>query len=223
VTAALELVGASAGYGSVEVLHDVDMTFPAGAIVALVGRNGAGKSTVLRCLAGLVPVRTGQIRRDGRDITGTSAQRRASSGIILIPDERGTFAELTVAENLDILGGGNAPDAALELFPELAGRLAQEAGTLSGGEQQMLALSRVFIRPAGVVLVDELSRGLSPAVTARCYAALAALRVDTGRAVVVVEQYLHDVMRLADIVYVMARGRVVFVGEPGELTAEHVS
>jgi branched-chain amino acid transport system ATP-binding protein len=220
VTAALELVGASAGYGPVEVLHDVTVAFPAGSVVALIGRNGAGKSTVLRCLAGLVPLRTGVLRLDGHDITRTVAYERAAAGMTLIPDEHGTFADLTVAENLEVLGSGRPPAEALAVFPELGDRLAQRAGTLSGGEQQMLALSRLFMRPGRVVLVDELSRGLSPAVTARCYAALGGL-VGPERIVVIVEQYLHEVMRLADIVYVMARGEVAFAGEPSELGSEY--
>jgi branched-chain amino acid transport system ATP-binding protein len=219
VTVALELVGASAGYGSVEVLHGVTMGFPAGSVVALVGRNGAGKTTALRCLAGLVPLRAGSVRHDGDDITRISAQRRATDGLMLVPDEHGVFGELTVAENLAVLGSGHAIDPVLELFPELAGHLEQPAATLSGGEQQMLALSRLFLRPGYAVLVDELSRGLSPAVTARCYAALGDV-ASPERVVVIVEQYLHDVIRLADIVYVMARGRVTFAGEPTELISD---
>ena len=215
---ALELVGASAGYGSVEVLHGVDMAFPAGSVVALVGRNGAGKTTVLRCLAGLVPLRAGAVRHHGRDITHSTAHERSGDGVSLVPDERGIFAALTVAENLQVLGAGRPAAPVLELFPELVDRLEQRAGTLSGGEQQMLALARLFLRPGDAVLVDELSRGLSPAVTARCYRALEALE-RPDRVIVIVEQYLRDVMRLADIVYVMARGQVTFAGEPAELAA----
>ncbi len=220
MSATVELTGASAGYGPVDVLHGVTMAFPAGSVVALVGRNGAGKSTVLRCIAGLVPLRAGAVHLDGRDITRAVVHQRAQAGIMLIPDERGTFGDLTVAENLDVLGAGRPATAALDVFPDLLPRLGQQAQTLSGGEQQMLALSRLFLRPSRVVLVDELSRGLSPAVTARCYAALGTL-VGPDRVIVVVEQYLHDVMRLADIVYVMARGNVAFAGEPSELGSEH--
>jgi len=215
----LELVNASAGYGPVEVLHRVNMAFPAGSVVALVGRNGAGKSTVMRSLAGLVPLRAGAVLFDGADVTRMSTSTRAARGLTFVPDAHGVFPDLTVRENLEVLGGGRPTEAVLDIFPELSTRLRQRAGTMSGGEQQMLALSQIFLRPGHAVLVDELSRGLSPAVTERCYAALADL-VTPERVVIVVEQYLSEALRLADVVYVMARGEVTFAGEPAELRGQ---
>jgi len=219
MSSALSLVNGRAGYGPVEVLHGVTMTFPPGAVVALVGRNGAGKSSVLRCVAGLLPLRSGCLQWGTRDLTGTTPFERARIGLSLVPDERGVFLEMTVRENLQVFSNGGPVDAATEVFPELAVRLDQPASTLSGGEQQMLSLSHAFVRPCPVMLLDEVSRGLSPAVSARCYGALAGLR-DPERTLVVVEQYVEDVLRVADLVYVLARGQVTFAGEPAELRAQ---
>jgi len=218
VTAELELVGARASYGSVEVLHGVTMALPAGTIVALVGRNGAGKSTVLRCLAGLVRLRSGSVRWEGVDINDRSPYERAAAGMTLVPDRQGVFATLTVRENLALVAPDGDLDPALAVFPELADRMGQRAGTLSGGEQQMLALSRAFLRPGRVLLLDEVSLGLSPALTMRVYEALRQL-VAEGRVIVMVEQYLEDVLRFARVVYVLTRGEVSFAGEPAELRA----
>jgi branched-chain amino acid transport system ATP-binding protein len=219
VSGDLSLVDGRAGYGPVEVLHGVTMVFPAGSVVLLVGRNGAGKSSVLRCLAGLLRIRSGTLRWAGQDVTHLTPYQRAKNGMALIPDEHAVFADMTVRENLQLFARSLPLDPALAVFPELAGRLDQPAGTLSGGEQQMLALSHTFVRPLPVMLLDEVSRGLSPAVTARCYDALAELcRPD--RTLVIVEQYIEDVLRLADLVYVLTRGEVTFAGEPGELQPE---
>jgi branched-chain amino acid transport system ATP-binding protein len=217
MTPAATLDDARAAYGPVEVLHGVTMVFPAGSLVALVGRNGAGKTSTLRCLAGLLPLRSGRVRSIDRELTGLSPYARSAAGVTMVPDERGVFPDLTVGENLALFAGHGPPDAALSVFPALAGRMRQRAGTLSGGEQQMVALSRAFLRPGRLLLLDEVSRGLSPAVTARCYEALAGL-VSPQRSIVVVEQYLSDVLRVADLVYVLARGQVAFAGEPAELT-----
>jgi len=217
-TGGLRLVDVRARYGSVEVLHGVTMAFPAGAVTALIGRNGAGKSTALRCLAGLTAIGHGRLGWGPDDVTGWSTHRRSVAGMTLIPDTQGIFPSLTVGENLRLFARDDRLDPALALFPELAGRLSQRAGTLSGGEQQMVSLSRAFLRPGRAVLVDEVSRGLSPAVTSRVYRALATL-VAVDRVVVVVEQYLDEVLGLADVAYVLARGEVAFAGEPAELLA----
>jgi len=219
VTTSLSLVDAHAGYGSVEVLHGVTMDFPSGSVVALMGRNGAGKSTVLRCLAGLIPLWSGALRWDGREVTHRSAYQRSTAGLTLVPDEHGLFPGLTVGENLDLFARDQSPEPALGVFPELEDLMDRRAGTLSGGEQQMLALSRALVRPGHVVLLDEVSRGLSPAVTARCYGALRRLAAP-DRVLVIVEQYLGEVLRLADVVYVLTRGEITFAGEPAELRAE---
>lgn len=218
-TPLLELDGVRAGYGPVEALHGVTMSLPFGSTVGVLGRNGAGKSTLLRTVAGLLRVRSGSIRWRGRDITGLSASRRADAGITLVPDRGGVFGSMTVAENLAVFGRSAPFDAALEVFPELEPLLDQRAATLSGGERQMVALSHVLLRPSPVVLLDEPSRGLSPAAVARISAAIAHIAV-SERLVVVVEQYLADVLRLADTVYVMRRGEIAFAGEPGELVPD---
>lgn len=219
----LALVDAHAGFGSVEVVHGTTILAPNGVVTALVGRNGAGKSSVVRCFAGLLALRAGALRWDGRDVTSLSPSERARAGMTVVPDERGVFPGMTVEENLRLFAGGGPLDAAgvdraLDVFPELGRHLDQPAGTMSGGERQMLALSRVFIRPGRAVLVDELSRGLSRDATARCYSALADL-AGPDRALVVVEQYVDDVLRIAGLVYVLTRGVVTFAGEPGELSA----
>jgi branched-chain amino acid transport system ATP-binding protein len=216
MTVELSLLGARAGYGPVEALHGVTMAFPAGSMVAVLGRNGAGKSTALRALAGTVRVREGTVWWRGRDITKWTAYQRALAGITMVPDEHGVFASLTVEENLALFAGDDVFDRAMAVFPELEPLRARTAGTLSGGEQQMLAVARPLLRPGRVVLVDEASRGLAPAAVYRLYEALQQL-VSADRAVVVVEQYAREVLGRADVVYVLRRGDVAFAGEPAEL------
>lgn len=216
MTVELELVNARAGYGSVEVLHGVSLALPTGAVVAVVGRNGAGKTTLLRTIAGTLPLSSGTVCWQGRDVTKQTAQQRAMAGLTFVPDENNVFVSLTVRENLALFGGDAPPDPALTTFPELNALLDRRAGTLSGGEQQMLALCRAVLRPGRVVLLDEVSRGLSPTVQPRLYSAIASL-VSPQRAIVVVEQYLVAALELADFVYVLRRGHVAFAGEPGEL------
>jgi branched-chain amino acid transport system ATP-binding protein len=205
-----------AGYGRIEVLHGIDMSLPFGTTVALVGANGAGKSTVLRVLAGLVRVRAGEMLLDGAPVGHGSAHARAARGLTLVPDERNVFPSLTVAENLDLFAGRGATDAALRTFPELRPLLERRCSTLSGGERQMVALSHALLHPGRVLLVDEPSRGLAPTVIRRAYDALAGLAAP-DRLIVVVEQYTDEVIAGADLVYVIERGRVRFAGEPGEL------
>ncbi|MEP6661591.1 MAG: ATP-binding cassette domain-containing protein [Acidimicrobiales bacterium] len=217
MTVELELVNARAGYGSVEVLHGVSLALPAGAVVAVVGRNGAGKTTLLRTIAGTLPLNSGTVCWRGRDVTNQTAQQRAIAGVAFVPDEDNVFVSLTVRENLALFGGGDAAlEPVLSTFPELRALLDRRAGTLSGGEQQMLALCRAVLRPGRVVLLDEVSRGLSPTVQPRLYSAIASL-VTPQRAIVVVEQYLVAALELADFVYVMRRGHVAFAGEASEL------
>jgi branched-chain amino acid transport system ATP-binding protein len=216
MTVELELVNARAGYGSVEVLHNVGLALPTGAVVAVVGRNGAGKTTLLRTIAGTLPLTTGTVCWQGRDVTNQTAQQRAMAGLTFVPDENNVFVSLTVRENLALFGDDMPLDLALSTFPELRALLDRRAGTLSGGEQQMLALCRAVLRPGRVVLLDEVSRGLSSTVQPRLYSAIATL-VSPQRAIVVVEQYLATALELADFVYVLRRGHVAFAGEPSEL------
>ena len=207
----------SATYGTVRALHDVSIDVPEGTLVAVIGPNGAGKSTLLRVLAGLHRPERGAVLLDGVDVTGVPAHRLARLGVALVPEGRGTFPSLTVAENLRLAGGrhGRRQDV-LRAFPALAERLGQRAGTLSGGEQQMLALARVVSTDARVVLLDEPSLGLAPRLVDEMFRAIAHLRA-SGRTVVLVEQYVRRAMEMADVVYVLQKGRRAFAGEPSEL------
>ena len=215
MTTGVALDAARAGYGAVDVLHDVSMTFPPG-VTALLGRNGAGKTTTLSVLAGTVPLRSGRVRFAGHDISRWSTHRRRRAGITLVPDEPNVFATLTVADNLTLFAEGGPTDGAYVTFPELRGLGDRRAGRLSGGERQMLALSRVLVRPTPVILLDEVSRGLAPAAVQRLYAALASMR-SPERIIVVVDQYRDELLGLADIVYVLRRGELAWAGEPAEL------
>ena len=216
----LALQGVRAGYGAVEVLHGIDLDVPQGALTALLGPNGAGKTTLLSVVAGLHPLRSGHVSWGGVDVSRAAPDARARAGMTLIPERRGIFPELTVRENLDtFIGDDGSDEVALEAFPVLAQRLTQRAGSLSGGEQQMLAMSRALLKNPRLLLLDEISFGLAPRVTRRLFDVVAELAL-SGTTVVLVEQYLSDALRLADIVYVLARGEVVFAGEPGELAGK---
>lgn len=222
----LELDRVNAAYGRVRALHDLSLSVPRGAVVALLGANGAGKTTALRVISGTLPTTDGAIRIDGKAVTGLSAYEMSRRGVTLVPEGRGVFPTLTVAENLDLAGRSHkgrtaadrakAIDSILERFPVLAKRRGQKAGTMSGGEQQMLALSRAFLSDAEILLFDEISMGLAPLIVADLFEAIATLR-DEGKTVLLVEQFLTHALGLADLCYVMAKGRIVFVGDPGEL------
>ena len=205
------------GYGAVEVLHGIDLDIPNGALTALLGPNGAGKTTLLSTIAGLLPVRSGSIRWQGRECVGAPADDLARHGMLLIPERRGIFTTLTVRDNLEVFAGRGADlSRAFDAFPVLAQRLSQNAGSLSGGEQQMLAMSRALLRTPRLLLLDEISIGLAPRVTRQLFDVVADL-ARTGTTVILVEQYLSDALRLADVVYVLARGEIAFAGEPEEL------
>jgi branched-chain amino acid transport system ATP-binding protein len=213
----LSLRGLRAGYGAVEVLHGIDLDVPAGALTALLGPNGAGKTTLLSTVAGLLPVRGGRIDWAGRDLGATPPDERARAGMMLIPERRGIFATLSVRDNLEVFAGrGEDLAPALDAFPVLGRRLDQLAGSLSGGEQQMLAMSRALLGRPRLLLLDEISLGLAPRVTRQLFDVVGEL-AGAGTTVVLVEQYLDDALRLADVVYVLARGEVAFAGEPAEL------
>jgi branched-chain amino acid transport system ATP-binding protein len=213
----LSVRGLRAGYGAVEVLHGIDLAVPSGALTALLGPNGAGKTTLLSVVAGLHPLRAGRVSWGDVDISRLAPDARARAGMTLIPERRGIFPELSVRENLDTFAGPDgSAEVALAAFPVLAERMAQRAGSLSGGEQQMLAMSRALLKNPRLLLLDEISFGLAPRVTRRLFDVVTEL-ARGGTTVVLVEQYLSDALRMADVVYVLARGEVVFAGEPGEL------
>jgi branched-chain amino acid transport system ATP-binding protein len=199
------------------VLHGIDLEVPRGALTALLGPNGAGKTTLLSTIAGLLPVRSGSIRWQGRECAGAPADDLARHGMLLIPERRGIFSTLTVHDNLEVFAGRGADlSRAFEAFPVLEQRRSQRAGSLSGGEQQMLAMSRALLRTPPLLLLDEISIGLAPRVTRLLFDVVADL-ARAGTTVVLVEQYLSDALRLADVVYVLARGEIAFAGEPAEL------
>lgn len=206
-----------ASYGRLRAVQGVSLGVPRGSLVALLGPNGAGKSTLLKVLAGLHRPERGRILLGGRDLTGLPAHRVARRGVTLVPEGRGIFPSLTVAENLRLAGVWNGGRRrVLETFPVLGDRLCQQAGTLSGGEQQMLALSPALSTEARVVLLDEPSLALAPRLVDEVFGAVELLR-RAGKTVVLVEQYVRRALEAADLVYVMQKGRCVFAGEPGEL------
>jgi branched-chain amino acid transport system ATP-binding protein len=224
-TAALELVGVTAGYGRTTVLRDVSVTVPAGSVVALIGPNGAGKTTLLRTAGGLMRPSSGRVLSGGEELTKRRAHQRAKAGVCLIPEGRGIFPNLTVRENLLMQvppwQRGSGFDPAVEAFPVLGERLAQRAGSMSGGQQQMLALARCFLSAPSVVLLDEVSMGLAPRVIDEIFAALQKL-ADAGVALLVVEQYVNRALAMADHVYLLDRGQTVFSGKAAELDADEV-
>lgn len=195
-------------YGPLEALHGVTLSAPAPGLTVLLGRNGSGRTTVLQALAGIVPLSGGAVVWDGVDVTRMPAFERARHGLCLVPERRAVFGSLTVREHLELLAADRLP------YPQLEPLLDRRAGTLSGGEQRMLALSRALLAHARVVLVDEPAQGMSPAVAARTYALLAAL----DACVVVAEQRLPPALHgLRALVYELRRGTVVFAGEASEL------
>ncbi|MEU9184453.1 ATP-binding cassette domain-containing protein [Streptomyces sp. NPDC048484] len=203
-------------YGPLEALHGVTLHAPAPGVTVLLGRNGSGRTTALRALAGTVPLSQGAVVWDGTDVTRLPAYERARLGLCLVPDRRAVFGSLTVRENLELAASGRPFAAALDAYPRLGALLPRRAGTLSGGEQRMLALSRALLARARVVLVDEPSQGMSPVIAARTYELLSGL--DAG--VIVAEQRLPPGLRSGTtIVYELRRGAVVFSGEAAETSA----
>ncbi len=207
-----------AGYGAVEVLHGISLDVPHGALTAILGANGAGKTTMLSVIAGLLPIRSGRITWNGASLAAMAPHERANAGMLLIPEQRGVFPELSVRDNLEVFTQSRAGwDAAFAAFPVLRDRLDQPAGLLSGGEQQMLAMSRALLRLPKLLLLDEISHGLAPRVTRQLFDVVADL-ARSGTTVVLVEQHLTDALRMADVVFLLSRGEVAFAGEPAELS-----
>ncbi|MFI8827944.1 ATP-binding cassette domain-containing protein [Streptomyces sp. NPDC053431] len=214
MTVEIALRRARVRYGPLEALHGLDLALPAGTVSVLLGRNGSGRTTALRALAGTVPLAGGSVVWRGTDVTGLPAHRRARRGLCFVPDLRAVYATLTVAENLDLAAPGRR-DAALAAYPELARLLTHRAGTLSGGERRMLALTRALLAPAPrVVLVDEASLGMAPAVASRTYGLLAALtRPPLSAAVVLAEQRVPQGLPPGSLAYELSRGSLATAGE----------
>ncbi|MFF0863524.1 ABC transporter ATP-binding protein [Nonomuraea sp. NPDC003560] len=200
--------------GGREVLHDVTLDVPPGRITALLGANGAGKSTLVLAVAGLLPVEAGAVTADRDELTGLRPERVRALGVAAVPEGHRVLRSLSVADNLRVAGPDPGP--ALAAFPELAGLRDRRAGTLSGGQQQMLALAQAVTGGPRYLLVDELSFGLAPAVVSRLVPALAAL-AEAGAGVLLIEQYTRLALELATRVHVLDRGRVVLRGTPDEL------
>jgi branched-chain amino acid transport system ATP-binding protein len=216
----LELRAARAAYDRITVLHGVDLTVAAGEVVALLGPNGAGKTTALRVAVGVHPLESGRVLLGGRDVTGAAPRDLARAGVCLIPEGRGIFPNLTVRDNLLMMTfAGRTRDEvetiAFARFPVLARRASQAAGTLSGGEQQMLALARGLATDPAVLLLDELSMGLAPRIVAELYEQVAGI-ARQGPAVLVVEQFATAVLGIADRVAVLVRGRVEHDARPDD-------
>ncbi|MFD7184315.1 ABC transporter ATP-binding protein [Streptomyces sp. NPDC059904] len=221
----LELDHISAGYGGTRVLRDVSLWLPPQSVVALLGTNGAGKTTLLRVASGLLPPTSGRLSVHGEDLTGKRPHTLARNGVCHVPEGRGVFPTLTVKENILIQAAGGDLDEAVEravsAFPVLGHKLGQLAGSLSGGQQQMLALAHAYVTDADYVLLDEVSMGLAPVVVDEIFEFLGRL-ADDGRALLLVEQYVARALELADYVYLMNRGRIEFAGEPGELDSDRL-
>jgi branched-chain amino acid transport system ATP-binding protein len=222
----LELAGVSTGYGPFRALFDVSLTVPRQSAVALVGPNGAGKSTVARVAAGLVPVTAGRVSFDGQDVTGLPAHRRARLGLAFAPEGRSVFATLTVEENLllplrrahDRAGAAAARERAYQAFPILGRRRHQQAGTLSGGEQQMLSLAAVLVDPPRLLIADELTLGLAPVMVDALFDTLAEIR-RAATSLLIVEQHVERALSLADRVVILHKGEVAGEGPVAEMRA----
>lgn len=222
----LSIRDVAASYGETTVLRDFSLEVPQRSVVTLLGPNGAGKTTVMRLVSGTLKPVSGTIWFDGLDVTKTAAHTRAGKGICLIPEGRGIFRSLNVRENLELFRPTASRDVALdevlEVFPVLASRLGQVAGTLSGGEQQMLALSRAFFAKPKIVLVDEVSIGLAPKIVDQIFDILRQLASE-GVSLLIVEQYVRRALELADTVYLLNRGEVVLSGSTKEITYDDVA
>jgi len=221
VPAVLEFRRVRAGYGRIEVLHAVDLAVDAGSVVAILGPNGAGKSTLLKVACGQVVPTSGCLHVLGRHVNGAAPDALARAGVCTIPEGRGVFPNLTVAENLRMFTFAGVPTKRVEAiayrrFPRLADRRSQLAGTLSGGEQQMLAMARALASEPAVLLLDEISMGLAPLVVDELYDVVGQIAAD-GVAMLLTEQFARAALKVADHVVVMTQGRVVVSGAPDEL------
>ena len=218
----LQLESLSCGYGEMTAVHGLDLDVPAGRITAMLGANGAGKSSTIMCIAGHVAVHDGRMVYREKDITRSTPMARVAAGIAVVPEGRRLFANLTVKENL-IVGGYSQPkenirasqDRVLTVFPRLGERLGQLAGSLSGGEQQMLSIGRAMMAEPQLLLIDELSLGLMPKIIDICYEAISELKKN-GLTILLVEQSTQRALDVADRVCVLESGQTVWQGTASE-------
>jgi branched-chain amino acid transport system ATP-binding protein len=225
---ALELIDLHAGYGRIEVLRGVSLVVPSGSVFALLGPNGAGKTTTLKVVDGRVPVTGGCVHIAGTHLNGASTDDLARAGVCGIPEGRGIFPNLTVAENIKMmtyadkrLRASDLEAVAFARFPILGQRRKQLVGTMSGGQQQMVAIARAIVTDPSLLLVDELSMGLAPLIVEELYGVLGQLAAD-GISILLVEQFARTALRIADYAAVLSQGRIVAMGEPADL-AEAIS
>jgi branched-chain amino acid transport system ATP-binding protein len=224
VATVLQLRAVRAAYDEVTVLHGVDLAVPAGQVIALLGPNGAGKTTTLKVAAGAHPVKSGRLLLGGLDLTGAKTKDLARAGVCLIPEGRGIFPNLSIRDNLRMMTfTGRAREEIEEFayarFPILGKNATRAAGTLSGGEQQMLALARGLATDPAVLLLDELSMGLAPVIVEKLYEQVVEIAAQ-GVGVLVVEQFATAALAIADQAAVLVRGKVARIGQPEEVRAE---
>jgi branched-chain amino acid transport system ATP-binding protein len=217
----LELRELRAAYGAIEVLHGVDLVVPAGGIFAVLGPNGAGKSTMLRVISGLHPASAGSVLLAGRAVNRARPDELARRGLCLVPEGRGIFPNLTVDENLRLITHlgvrfSDIEQRAFAQFPRLSGRRKQLAGTLYGGEQQMLALARAVATDPALLLIDELSMGLAPKIVEELYELVATIAAQ-GVTVVAVEQFARTILNISTSAVVITTGKIVMAGAPSEV------
>lgn len=220
----LELIDVRAAYDGIEVLHGVNLAVPPGAVVALLGPNGAGKSTTIGVVSGLVTPTSGQVLMAGRNTVGARPEELARRGVVTIPEGRGVFPNLTVRENLQMatftgVSLQSVEAFTYEQFPRLGERRKQLAGTMSGGEQQMLAMARGLASDPAILLLDELSMGLAPLIVEELYGIVADI-ARRGVSILVVEQFARTVLGVADLAAIMVHGVIRSVGLPSDIEAE---
>jgi branched-chain amino acid transport system ATP-binding protein len=221
-TPALELRDIVAGYGRIEVLHGVSIRVPAGTVYALLGPNGAGKTTTMKIASGHLKATSGCVHVAGTHVNRVAPENLAKAGVCRIPEGRGVFPNLTVAENLRMftyassLSTAEVQDTAYARFPRLGERRGQLAGTMSGGEQQMLAMSRSLVTNPGVLLLDEISMGLAPKIVSELYEVVAGLAQE-GISILLVEQFAKTALAVSDYAAVMTGGRIAMVGQPADV------
>jgi len=208
-------------YGGSHILRDVSFELPAGKVTALLGRNGVGKTTLLKTLMGLVPARTGRVSFDNRDLTKASPHLRARAGLGYVPQGREIFPRLTVQENL-LMGAARIPERVFELFPVLRQMLARRGGDLSGGQQQQLAIGRALAMKPRLLILDEPTEGIQPSIIKEIERAIRALAATGEMAILLVEQYYDFARSLADQYLVMERGEIVARGRGADMDADGV-